>query len=126
LNKAKIKKKLSKTAKKNIAKQIGKQIRKILEENIDSIDPKAADFTKKYAEYLALRAMGEKTLGKKSSAGRKYSSATNPEISSGKNKKFKIKIKGMNKVVKDVMKGKNAEGAIKANAGIFTSFTFKW
>lgn len=109
-----------KAIKKNIAKQIGGQIKKILEKNFDSIDPQAANFAKKYAEYLALCAMGEKSVNKRRSP------TTIPKISSKKNKKFKIKINGMSKVVKDVMRGESVEKAVKANAGIFASFSFKW
>ena len=117
----KLKKKITKAAKKGIARQIGKQIKKLIEKNVDTADSRALNYTQKYAENLALHVMGEKGAGKG-----KVLSGTSPEISTKRDKKFKIKIKGMNKVVKDILNGKDVGKAIKDNAGFFVSFKFEW
>ncbi|MCK4422854.1 MAG: hypothetical protein KAV18_02140, partial [Candidatus Omnitrophica bacterium] len=78
---SKLKKRITKAAKKGIAKQIGKQFKKIIAEKIDSSDAAALNYTRKYAENLALRSMGEGRGGKTPGQG----NTPFPEITTKKN-----------------------------------------
>ena len=119
---SKLKKKITTAAKKGIAKQIGKQFKKIIAEKVDSSDAAALNYAQKYAEHLALKSMGEGPAAKTPGQGK----TPFPETTTKKNKKFKIKIKGMGKVAKDVLNGKDTAKAIKDNAGVFVNFKFEW
>lgn len=112
--------KVKKFVKKQIAKQIGNQVENIIKRNVNYADPRALNYAGKFAEKTALRIMGEKTT-----PPAKYSSKTSKQ----KSTEFNIKIGGMEKVVREGLRGGNIGRAItnkNNNVRIEAKFTYRF
>ena len=108
-----LKTKVRTVAKKAVAREVGRQVERVIKRNVKNADPRALDYTRKYAEKTALRYMGVKTSAPAKS-------------SKQKNWDFSVKIGGMDKVAKDALKGRNIGKSIKNNAKIELKYRLRF